>query len=124
MNINENWKNELIGKCIGCGCEIKSRDTFFEHGGKTYCKFCGHAKKGAIPLRYVEGKAMPLITRDNFSSLPDGIYRLRLYKGMMLIRERLENADNKRIRELTENRSYVLEKRPEGFMLRFPTRVR
>ena len=43
---------------------------------------------------------------------------------MMLIRERLENADSKLIRELTENGSYILEKRPEGFMLRFPTRVR
>lgn len=119
MTTTEEWKNNKC--CCGCGNVITDDDTFYKIGNVFYCKSCGSDKTDAVECQYADGAVMELITRKSFSSLHNGFYRLRFYKGNILIKESLDSADNAKIRELTDNGSYVLEKRIEGFMLRFST---
>ena len=111
------WKS--VKAICNCRKTITDEDIFYKVGGSIYCKKCGENKPDAIPCMFVDNTIMEIINRNRFGSLENGIYRLRVYMGKFLIREKLENADSAKIKELTDSGSYILEKRIEGFMLRF-----
>ena len=117
MKTTDRWKK--IKAVCNCRNLITDEDIFYKVGGSICCKKCAADKPDAVPCMFSDNTAMEIINRNRFGSLENGIYRLRAYMGKFLICEKLENADNAIIKELTDSGSYILEKRIEGFMLRF-----
>lgn len=117
MAYTDKWKS--VKTVCNCRRLITDEDIFYKVGGSICCKKCAEGKPDAVPCMFADDTVMELIVKEKFKSLPNGIYRLRAYRGNFLIREKLESADASKIRVLTDHGSYILEKRTEGFMLRF-----
>ncbi|MCR5021806.1 AAA family ATPase [Ruminococcus sp.] len=117
MKTTDRWKN--VKTVCNCRKLITDEDIFYKVGDSICCKKCAAEKPDAVPCMFADNTAMEIINRNRFGSLENGIYRLRAYMGKFLIREKIENADSAKIKELTDSGSYILEKRIEGFILRF-----
>lgn len=117
MTLNERWMSTR--PCCKCGHNITEYEPILKNGKDLFCLKCSFNQSEGIICRIVNGIVRQIIDKKSLKSLPNGIYTLICYQGMLFIKDKFQNADSELIAKLNETSGHVLEKRTEGFMLRF-----